>query len=793
VVDFAAGALMDVGTNLNEGLPHNQGVACTETADTVLPNVLRARLNYGTGVLEIDADETVDTTANSLVNLANLFVADSTGDDYVSLVGAVVSGADALTFTVTLNEAQRATAVVKSGVFGGDGTALVLDAKANAVQDIATNNNDNDLGLTITEIPDVIRPTILGGAVLSLGTGVLRLTASESVLHHAIDVDGINIVNHLSVYTLALSPSQTITQSAGVLVTQPAAETTWRITLSPSVVVAANKGAGVSQNGHMTWTMTINPSTIIESQGVVVTQLGATGTLTTALTGANRVTVSITSAIGQVFDTNDDLVIDDGGTPTTILAADVTNAASVTTSNAAGTLKNAVGNIWTMTFASGQTISEAKGLAVTQANGFMTWTLTINSATINENQGESVSQIRLTYPNNKISTGTLHTELTGAGMVEVVITTAEGVTFDTTRDLTVGSTVISASDITAASFVSQGGATGLTSTALSGTTTTFDIVAAPGVAFDSITEVVIGGTTVAANLIQAVGASSASTTSFVEIVAAAGQTFDLLDDLVVDSTTINAAGLQTIASYNNGASGTLKTELTGGSMTSIEISVNSGIFHTNADLVVGSTTVLASVINTATYDNYVTEVPLSGASLLIPAGRQTHFDITLTEAQRVRAIEISGQPGGDSVKAALLIYPYRFSDLSHNYNDQEFTVEMVENPDTILPTITGALIDLENGVMTVTTSETVDVTPGSLVDVTKFELHQVSDQDEWTLVINGQKIKESQGASVSQTGGATGTLTTALTNIWTFGINPQSLTYLQGDTVTQGSTGDTSC
>ena len=50
----------------------------------------------------------------------------------------------------------------------------------------------------------------------------------------------------------------------------------------------------------------------------------------------------------------------------------------------------------------------------------------------------------------------------------------------------------------------------------------------------------------------------------------------------------------------------------------------------------------------------------------------------MTEAQRVRAIELSGTQGGDTKEAALLIFPYRFSDLSHNYNEQEITLQMFE-------------------------------------------------------------------------------------------------------------------
>ena len=46
----------------------------------------------------------------------------------------------------------------------------------------------------------------------------------------------------------------------------------------------------------------------------------------------------VTSAHGVVFDTLTNLVIDADGTPSTVLAADVTNAASTTFPHAIGTL-----------------------------------------------------------------------------------------------------------------------------------------------------------------------------------------------------------------------------------------------------------------------------------------------------------------------------------------------------------------------------------------------------------------------------------------------------------------------
>ena len=76
----------------------------------------------------------------------------------------------------------------------------------------------------------------------------------------------------------------------------------------------------------MVWTLTITDAELTQDVGVSVTQAShdAEGTLLTALTGINTTTVTITSALGQVFDTTADLVI---GTER-VNAADITLAES---------------------------------------------------------------------------------------------------------------------------------------------------------------------------------------------------------------------------------------------------------------------------------------------------------------------------------------------------------------------------------------------------------------------------------------------------------------------------------
>ena len=65
-------------------------------------------------------------------------------------------------------------------------------------------------------------------------------------------------------------------------------------------------------NGYMIWTFTLETTlTALQAADVVVSQAsnGASGTLEVALDGTGTTTVTVKSAIGQLFDTAADLVI----------------------------------------------------------------------------------------------------------------------------------------------------------------------------------------------------------------------------------------------------------------------------------------------------------------------------------------------------------------------------------------------------------------------------------------------------------------------------------------------------
>ena len=121
----------------------------------------------------------------------------------------------------------------------------------------------------------------------------------------------------------------------------------WTMTLSSLLTATEAANVAVTQNnGYEIWTITLStPITMTKDKDVVVTQATtatATGTLEVALTGSAVSTVTVRSAIGQVFDQSADLVIK--GTAIASSTMSPGGASKVTTAHASGTLAIALTN-----------------------------------------------------------------------------------------------------------------------------------------------------------------------------------------------------------------------------------------------------------------------------------------------------------------------------------------------------------------------------------------------------------------------------------------------------------------
>merc|ERR1711871_354431 len=72
-LDILSGGIVDMAGNQQQ---NTMNLAVTEIADTTLPYVTGAKLNYSTGELIITASETIDVSSPALVDLAKIFIAD---------------------------------------------------------------------------------------------------------------------------------------------------------------------------------------------------------------------------------------------------------------------------------------------------------------------------------------------------------------------------------------------------------------------------------------------------------------------------------------------------------------------------------------------------------------------------------------------------------------------------------------------------------------------------------------------------------------------------------------------
>jgi hypothetical protein len=157
------------------------------------PNVQTGTINYGTGVLVLTTDETIDVTPyGTQVDLTVFFInqiagsttadnvntGDSTGTYVSTGVGsATVVEQDGQSITLHLTELARVGALLTSGTPGGDGGANHLDIGSGGLLDIGLNPSVV-AQLVLQELPDALPPVLLSGRV-NLSTGVVVVVGNE--------------------------------------------------------------------------------------------------------------------------------------------------------------------------------------------------------------------------------------------------------------------------------------------------------------------------------------------------------------------------------------------------------------------------------------------------------------------------------------------------------------------------------------------------------------------------------------------------------------------------------------
>ena len=174
VTDVAFNGNLD--TSSNDLFPH-AGLVLTEYPDIVPPELIEVELDYGNGLILIKATETIDQAS---INTSLLYISNTPGDNFLPLGGANIVPRDGTFITFTLSEAARAGALVLSGVPGGDGGGVLVDIGYGAVMDKAQNKIASATNLPVAETPDLVIPSVKR-LTASLGDGVFRVYCSETV------------------------------------------------------------------------------------------------------------------------------------------------------------------------------------------------------------------------------------------------------------------------------------------------------------------------------------------------------------------------------------------------------------------------------------------------------------------------------------------------------------------------------------------------------------------------------------------------------------------------------------
>ena len=213
-----------------------QSLTLSETADTVKPVPIHGELFLGTGIIRLFFSETIDATPSSRVDLSKIFVANAAGAESIGLSGSNVSAVDSTSVNITVTEASRVAAIEISGLSGGDGQAAVLDFRADAVADIATNGNLAVTGVNLVEVSDLTPPVIKAG-YLDLNTGVLIMTTSETIdgtPASNIDISRIYLNNagNDRILGLTVDPYASLSTTTGLAVATAADDLQIQITLT---------------------------------------------------------------------------------------------------------------------------------------------------------------------------------------------------------------------------------------------------------------------------------------------------------------------------------------------------------------------------------------------------------------------------------------------------------------------------------------------------------------------------------------------------------------------------------
>jgi hypothetical protein len=182
LMDANSGGFFDIGQNPNFPIT---GLTVTEIADTTLPVLTgTGSINYSTGFLIFEFNETIDATPASEIDLQKIQLIDASDTVIISdFTGASIVAQDEVTVALTITEYKRAYAQIFSGSRGGVGSALKLKLLTGAVHDVA-QNNVLEADIQLVEHNDIIVP-IVESVSVNYSTGVISIFMSETIKNNS--------------------------------------------------------------------------------------------------------------------------------------------------------------------------------------------------------------------------------------------------------------------------------------------------------------------------------------------------------------------------------------------------------------------------------------------------------------------------------------------------------------------------------------------------------------------------------------------------------------------------------
>ena len=158
----------------------------TETPDTVDPTLTSAQIDYGSGIITFDADETLDFTpvtdqGYENYNTSLIYISNSIGEYGINIDTAkVTTSVDSIQFFVRLDEADRVAALRISSTPGGDEGGVLLRPIGNNIPSLFMPPSPIMRAFHIREGPEEASATTEQSANIVPGTITRRSKSSAT-------------------------------------------------------------------------------------------------------------------------------------------------------------------------------------------------------------------------------------------------------------------------------------------------------------------------------------------------------------------------------------------------------------------------------------------------------------------------------------------------------------------------------------------------------------------------------------------------------------------------------------